>query len=70
MAPWLQKLLNGKNTIDVVAEQLESQRQAVIGVNTDEEAVNLIKFQKAFEAASRVVNMTNEILATIVNLGR
>lgn len=61
--------LTGKNTIDVVAEQLESQRQAVIGVDTDEEAVNLIKFQKAFEAASRVVNMTNEILATVINLG-
>jgi flagellar hook-associated protein 1 len=61
--------LNGKNTIDVVAEQLESQRQAVIGVDTDEEAVNLIKFQKAFEAASKVVNVTNELLSTIINLG-
>ncbi len=60
---------SGKKTIDVIAEQLESQRQSVIGVDTDEEAVNLIKFQKAFEAASRVVNMTNEILATIINLG-
>jgi flagellar hook-associated protein 1 FlgK len=62
--------LNGRNTTDLVAEQLISQRESIIGVNLDEEAVNLIKYQKAFEAASRIVNVTNELLGTIINLGR
>ncbi len=61
---------SGRKTTDLISQQLTNQREAVIGVNLDEEAVNLIKFQKAFEASSRVINMTNEILATIVNLGR
>ncbi len=51
-------------------QQLLNQRDSIIGVNLDEEAINLIKFQKAFEAASRVVSTTNDILATLVNLGR
>lgn len=51
-------------------EQLLNQREMLIGVNLDEEAINLMKFQKAFEAASRVVSTTNDILATLVNLGR
>ncbi len=51
-------------------EQLLNQRESLIGVNLDEEAINLMKFQKAFEAASRVVTTTNDILSTLVNLGR
>lgn len=61
---------NGKTTTKLVADQLSNQRESTIGVNLDEEAVNLIKFQKGFEAASRIVNVTNELLTTIVNLGR
>ncbi|MFP4529249.1 MAG: flagellar basal body rod C-terminal domain-containing protein, partial [Candidatus Kapaibacterium sp.] len=61
---------NGSNTTRLVTDQLSNQRESIIGVNLDEEAINLIKYQKAFEAASRVINVTNEILATIINLGR
>ncbi|MGE5479063.1 MAG: flagellar hook-associated protein FlgK [Chloroflexota bacterium] len=61
---------NGKATYKFMTDQLESQRESQMGVNLDEEAVNLIKFQKAFDASSRIVNTTNEILTTIVNLGR
>jgi|YNPMSStandDraft_1061717.scaffolds.fasta_scaffold00008_7 flagellar hook-associated protein 1 FlgK len=60
----------GKDTTRLVSEQLSNQRESVIGVNTDEEAVNLIRFQKAFEAASRIVNVTNDLLSTVINLGR
>ncbi len=65
-----QEATNGKDTTRLVAEQLSNQRESVIGVNTDEEAVNLIKFQKAFEAASRIINTTNDLLSIVVNLGR
>ncbi|HRP02076.1 MAG TPA: flagellar hook-associated protein FlgK [Candidatus Kapabacteria bacterium] len=61
---------NSLNSTKLIEQQLNSQRESVMGVNMDEEAVNLIKFQKAFEAASRIVNTSNEILGTLVNLGR
>jgi len=58
------------DNVSVISEQLENQRESIIGVNLDEEAVNLVKYQQAFQAASRIVNTTNELLTTIVNLGR
>lgn len=66
-------LLNAKEnqqTLTLMKDQLKNQRESVIGVNLEEEAINLIKFQQIFEAASRIVNTTNEILGTVVNLGR
>lgn len=59
----------GLESSRLVADQLLKQRESVIGVNLDEEAINLIKFQRAFEASSRVINTTNEMLITLVNLG-
>lgn len=61
---------NGYKTMGLINDQLNSQRESIMGVNLDEEAISLIKYQKAFEASSRIVSVTNELLATIVNLGR
>lgn len=62
--------INGLSTSKLIQSQLEVQRESLIGVNLDEEAISLIKFQKAFEAASRVINSANEMMNTIINLGR
>jgi len=51
----------------LVVEQLNARRQEISGVNLDEEAVNLIKYQKAFEASSRVLTALDDILSTIIN---
>jgi flagellar hook-associated protein 1 FlgK len=55
---------------DLVVQQLDNQRNAISGVSLDEEAANLIQFQRAYQAAARVVNVTNELLDTVINLGR
>lgn len=60
----------GVKVTGTVGEQLNAQRESVIGVNLDEEAVSLIKYQRAFEAAARIVNTTNEVLQTLINLGQ
>lgn len=65
-----QESKNGTSTTSMVYDQLNNQRTSQVGVNVDEEAVNLIKFQKAFEAASRIINTTNELMNTVINLGR
>jgi flagellar hook-associated protein 1 FlgK len=61
---------SGSDTTAIVSEQLNNQRESIIGVNLDEEAINLIKYQKSFEAASRVINATSTMLSTVINLGR
>ena len=47
---------------------LEGQKLAVSGVSLDEEAINLIQYQRAFQANARVVSTINELLDVLVNL--
>lgn len=46
---------------------VRSQRDAVSGVNLDEEMSNLIKYQRAFQASSRVFQMVDTLLDNVVN---
>lgn len=50
-----------------VMQHLEGLRESVAGVNLDEEMANLITSQHAFVAASRVMNVMDELLDTLVN---
>lgn len=43
-------------------------RDGVIGVDMDEEAVNLIRFQQAYQASSRVIQVARDILQTIIDI--
>lgn len=43
-------------------------RDAVSGVNVDEEAVDLIRFQQAYQASSRVIQVARETLDTLFNI--
>jgi flagellar hook-associated protein 1 FlgK len=58
-----------RNSSKLVVESLNSTRDSVMGVNMDEEAINIIKFQKNLEAASKIIATNNQVLATIINLG-
>ncbi len=49
-------------------QEIEKRRQDVSGVSLDEEAVNLIKYQKMYEASARVIKVANEILATLFDM--
>jgi flagellar hook-associated protein 1 len=52
----------------VVQQTLESQREALSGVSLDEEAINLIKEQRAFQGAARLVAAVDEMLKTVLDL--
>ncbi|MEM1226420.1 MAG: flagellar hook-associated protein FlgK [Planctomycetota bacterium] len=47
---------------------LKSQHLAITGVNIDEESINLISYQRAFQASSRVIATAAEMLDILVNL--
>lgn len=49
-------------------DELMRQRESISGVSLDEEAINLIKYQRAFEAGARVIKVADELLETIINL--
>jgi flagellar hook-associated protein 1 FlgK len=47
---------------ELFATELANQRAALSGVNLNEELTNLIKFERAFQAAAQVLNVTNAML--------
>jgi flagellar hook-associated protein 1 FlgK len=53
-----------------MVEELERKRQEASGVNLDEEAANLIKYQKSFEAAARMISVADELLEALINMAR
>ena len=44
----------------------DNARQQVIGVSSDEELTNMIKFQNAYNASSRFINVINEMIETLI----
>ncbi len=52
----------------VVKETLESQREALSGVSLDEEAINLMREQRAFQGAARLIAAVDELMQTVLNL--
>ena len=48
-------------------ESTQSAREQVIGVSTDEELSNMIKFQNAYNASSRYINVISEMLEHIIS---
>lgn len=48
-------------------ESVQSAREQVVGVSSDEELSNMIKFQNAYNASSRYINAISEMLEHIIN---
>jgi flagellar hook-associated protein 1 FlgK len=51
-----------------VLDQLNSYRESVSGVSLDEEMVNLIKFQHAYDAAAKLITTVDEMLVTLLSM--
>jgi flagellar hook-associated protein 1 FlgK len=48
--------------------QLENRRESISGVSLDEEMINLIKFQTAYDAAAKLISTADELLQTVLNM--
>jgi flagellar hook-associated protein 1 FlgK len=51
---------------DTVMNQLDTYRETVSGVSLDEEMVNLVKYQHAFDAAAKLITTVDEMLETVI----
>lgn len=51
-----------------VQDTLEAQRESLSGVDLNEEAVNLMTQQRAFQGAARLITTVNEMLDEVMNL--
>ena len=49
-----------------LTDEVEAKRQQISGVSTDEELVNLLQYQHAFNAASRYINAIDEMLQNLI----
>lgn len=47
--------------------QLKLQRSSTSGVSIDEEMVNMIKYQQAYNAAARIISVLDEMLDTLIS---
>ena len=56
--------VDDQNSIEQI---VRTQRDGVSGVSLDEEMANLVKYQRAFQATSRVFNTVDELLDNVVN---
>ena len=61
---------NSANTFATTYESLKltinNQRTSISGVDTDEEAVNLVKFQHGYDLASKVIQTMTEVLDRLI----
>ncbi|MEA1996906.1 MAG: flagellar hook-associated protein FlgK [Gemmatimonadota bacterium] len=55
---------------DRMVQHLKNFRESIIGVNLDEELINMIRYQKAFGANARMLSTVNEMMEVVVQLGR
>ena len=57
-----------KQALTVVNDQAIAARDAVSGVNLDTEAASLIKYQQAYQAAAKAMQIAGQLFDTIVQM--
>ena len=54
---------------EALVHQLENRRQSISGVNIDEETVQILQFQRSYEASARLIRTVDELLQVALSLG-
>lgn len=60
---------NSKNQA-LVLQQIQNNLSSATGVNLDEELTDMIKYQRSYQSAARIFTTCNELLDTLLNLGK
>lgn len=59
---------NNQKADNVVLSNLKAQRDSVSGVNLDEEAANLLKYQQLYTASTKVLQAGNQMFNTLLSI--
>ena len=62
---WVQRSIYANQ--ETTVENINNAREQVVGVSSDEELSNMIRFQNAYNASSRYINVISEMLEHIIN---
>jgi flagellar hook-associated protein 1 FlgK len=54
---------------EAAVKQATSAQQSVSGVNLDEEAANLLRYQQAYQASGKVMQVASQLFDTLLSLG-
>lgn len=58
------------SALGVLLDQTTEARESVSGVNLDEEAANILKFQQAYTASAQMITVADELFQTLMNAFR
>lgn len=61
------KALNFSNSQENILHAIQNQRLSVSGVDIDEEAMNLVRFQNAYNLSAKVISVMDEIYDRLIN---
>jgi flagellar hook-associated protein 1 FlgK len=59
-----------RDTHDSITREVDALRDQVSGVSLDEEALNMLKFQRAYEANAKFFTVVDSLLDTLMNTYR
>lgn len=51
-----------------LVESLKARQQEISGVNLDEEAANIIQYQRSYQAAAKLINVAESLLETLLSM--
>jgi len=60
----------GRSAQDAINTQLSGQRDSVSGVNLDEEAADMVRYQQSYQAASQIINVANTLFQSLLSAVR
>ena len=57
---------NGRDAQKLILDQTTSDKDSISGVNLDEEASNMMRYQQAYQASAQVIKMTQTLFETLL----
>ena len=55
-----------EDALQIMKDHAEMARSAVAGVSLDEEASSLIRFQQAYQACAKVIDLSNKLFDAVL----
>jgi flagellar hook-associated protein 1 FlgK len=59
---------NQVTSLELVTQQISTRRENVRGVSINEEAIDLIVFQRAYQAAARIISIVDQLMETALSI--